>query len=238
MNIYIIIAAIVLFIVFLFILSRIILKKGLKLSLFSGSGGSTVISSERNINIAKVLNNENKPKKSKNKLPSNKNDNEIVLINNALKKTEPNENAANSDKKESINKSVEGNKASPRLKMNSFEDVYEFLGNSGISDIVHYFENNHMVLIDFKNDLKKISSPAELEDYVKSKIISFLNNQYGDLKDKISGLRKNGKDMNNAEFRLLSVPLKIRLLSANFSKKDFDLVIKKIESIKEILKNY
>lgn len=253
-----IIAAIVLFIVFLFILFRIILKKGLKLSLFDSSIGTVEIQAERNVNIGKYSNpgvtykanlntrpkktslgkKKNKKPKNPKKINSKKKDNTAVLINNTLKKVEPKENAVNLSNKESINKSVKGNKDSLGLKVNSFEDIYKFLGNSGTSDIVRYFEANNIELINLRDNEKRISSSAEFEDSIKNKIIDFLNNQYGDLRDKISDLRKSGKDMNDAEFMLLSVPLKIKLLSANFSKKDFDLVIKKIDLIKEILKDY
>ncbi len=268
MNLYVIIVAIVLFIVFLFILFRIMLKKGLKLSLFGDSIDLIPIPLERSINIGKnsnqgvvytdslnkkprkislaknkprkpkLLSNKNEPKRIKRRLPLNKEGNEVVLINNALKKTEPKENPVSLAKNEFTNKSVGENKASLGLKVNSFEDIYKFLGNSGISDIVHYFEINDIELINSRDIERKISSSADFEESIKNKIVDFLSNQYYDLKDKISELRKNGRDMRDAEFILLSVPLKIRLLSANFSKKDFDLVIKKIESIKEILKNY
>lgn len=260
MNIYIIIAAIILFIIILFILFRIIQKKGLKLSLFNDSDGPTGIPSgipsERSMNIGKnsnqgiayknslnakskktssYENRDKKPKKIKKKLPLNKNDDEIV---NALKKIEPKQDSANLAKIQLLNKPISEDKSLLRLKVSNFEDIYRFLGNSEISDIVHYFESNNIGLVNQRDNERKISSSADFENSIKNKIINFLNNQYLDLRDKVSELRKKGKDMNDAEFILLSVPLKIRLFSANFSKKDFDLVIKKIESIKEILKNY
>jgi hypothetical protein len=272
MEIYLIIIAIILLIILLFILYRIIFKKILKQSLFDGVSGLFGIVSQRTINIGQYSNkgavykadsnekpsenflakndkplvdDKKKPKKkSLLKKDNNNNSKNTGLINRVPKKIESPENAVKINKEESIKKTSGENKANAGLKVNSFEDIYKFLENSGnsgslkISEIVRYFEMNNLKLINSMDNGPRFSSPADFEASIKNNIINFLNNQYEDLMYKLSQLRKNGKNVRDAEFILLSIPLKIKLFSVTFSKKDFDLVIKKIESIKVLIKDY
>jgi hypothetical protein len=255
MNLYIFFIIIVLSIIALFILFRIFLKKDLKSTLFNGILFSMVIPSQRNTGLGNYSSpkvtyedsidkgkdkkqNLSSSKKSFFKSPFNKADEEQALIpSKAEGKFEPKEKSTNLVKNESVNKSFIKANVSSEFKINSFETIYNFFGNSGISDIVHYFEVNNIQLINPRDIDKRISSSVDFEEAIKDRIIDFLNNQYEDVKNKISEFRKNGKDLKDAEFILFSVPLKIKIFSSNFTKKDFEVVIKKIESIKQILKN-
>ena len=265
MNLYIFIPAVIVFIIILYILARIILREGLKFNLFNTSSSSIDIKSRKDENIEKssdekdkskdnsnirpikigknisqgnrVLNKKPRKKRRKRKIPRGN-----IILNkkedgkSLTEKTK--KDLVNLGKGEPIKKPTERKTTGPELIVKSFEDVYEILKNSTILDLVRYFEINKLEFVNWEINDTIFDSITSLEDFIKSKIVNYLDNRYWDLMDKTSELRKNGKDMNDAEFMLLSVPLKIKLFSATFKKKDFDIVMKRMQPIKELLEKY
>ncbi|HJX50317.1 MAG TPA: hypothetical protein VJ438_02550 [Candidatus Nanoarchaeia archaeon] len=77
----------------------------------------------------------------------------------------------------------------------------------------------------------KINLNGDLDENIKQEIGNSLKDKYHDLNDKFSELRKSGKDLGVLNFKLMIVPLKIKVFLATYEKKDAEKIIQKIEEI-------
>lgn len=233
MNIYLILSLLVIIGVIIIIL---FIKKKIKFDLFNFKS-NLVVASDNNVNIKDFGKNK---RIYKTKVISSKESNSQKIEEKKTK--EEKEVNDNTDK---LNKTSNEEKFKFKLvdskykiiddKMMSFDEIYKSLGNSDASEIIKFFENNNIDLIKNLFRDKKISSSEELEKLLRSGIIDFLKDQLEDLKFKVSQARKSGRAIGDAEFIIISIPLKIKIFSATFTKKDFDVVIKKLDLVKNLL---
>jgi len=77
----------------------------------------------------------------------------------------------------------------------------------------------------------KINLNGDLDENIKQEIGNSLKDKYHDLNDKFSELRKSGKDLGVLNFKLMIVPLKIKVFLATYEKKDAEKIIQRIEEI-------
>lgn len=77
----------------------------------------------------------------------------------------------------------------------------------------------------------KLTEPKEIENYFKEELESYLNEKYNEIHEKVSELREKGYDMMVWTFKLMSIPLKIKVFVATSDKKDFNTVTHKINEI-------
>lgn len=80
-------------------------------------------------------------------------------------------------------------------------------------------------------DSKKIELSGEIENNLKQKIEDSIKDKYQNLNEKFSELRKAGTDLGVLNFKLMIVPLKIKVFLATYSKKDAENVIVRLKEI-------
>ena len=116
--------------------------------------------------------------------------------------------------------------------------VPEKIGVKGVQDILNivgnkdYFEIYKLVLgLDKEFFTKGFSGSfdkkKEVKDFFKERIFDFLNGEYSELKSQISQLRKKGNEVMYIDYEVLTLPLKKRMLKAEFNLKSF-LKVKEI----------
>jgi hypothetical protein len=79
----------------------------------------------------------------------------------------------------------------------------------------------------------KAESETELEYYLKEEISNFLNDRYNDVHEKVSELRKKGKDLKVITFKIMQIPLKIKTFLATCERKDFERILQRIGEIEK-----
>lgn len=82
--------------------------------------------------------------------------------------------------------------------------------------------------INYKTSL---TEPKEIEEYFKEELESYLNEKYKDIYEKVSELRERGYDMMVWTFKLMAIPLKIKVFISTCDKKDFNRITHKINEI-------
>jgi len=123
------------------------------------------------------------------------------------------------------------------FKIFNLKGISKTLKDEELISILEYLEKrNYQIKKEILN--KEFSSETELYEFLKEDLINFLKNEYTSLKEKISLLRKHGKDVNYEWLKLLMIPSKISIFESNLSRKDFDKVIKIIDSLEDELKKY
>ncbi len=99
------------------------------------------------------------------------------------------------------------------------------INDSSLKEIASMLESAKII------DLKKINTRGEFESNLKQEIKSSLNDKYKDLEERFSEVRKTGLDMGVMNFRLMALPLKIRVFLSTYEKKDIENVLKRIKDI-------
>jgi len=80
-------------------------------------------------------------------------------------------------------------------------------------------------------DLKKVELQGDLESNIRQKIEDSIKDKYQNLNENFSEMRKAGTDMGVLNFKLMMVPLKIKVFLATYNKKDAENVIARIKEI-------
>jgi hypothetical protein len=80
-------------------------------------------------------------------------------------------------------------------------------------------------------NLNKINFNNEFEKNLKQEIAESINSKYDDINNKTSDLRKNGKDTGVLNFKLMMIPLKIKVFLSTYEKKDAENVLRRIQEI-------
>ncbi len=158
------------------------------------------------------------------------------------KKTKEKTNKENQDKQE---KNKKKEKKKPKYYYEKIggititsENVIEIVQDEDLIEIIKGFEDKEFIkkMLE-KNIFKNVKTIGELEDLIKQEFLQLLENKAISLKQKISDLRKQGKDVLMMDLQLMSVPLKIKVLEVNFTKKEFNKTVDMIEKAeKEINK--
>jgi hypothetical protein len=114
--------------------------------------------------------------------------------------------------------------------------IIEFSKDPLLKEIILDFNK---VYPEFSNKVvteRNFSKPEESSEHLKQYLFNFLNDIYQNIKYKISEFQKNGLEVNEIRIKSMSIPLKIKIFKANFSKKDFDLVIRLIDNAEKDIK--
>ena len=106
-------------------------------------------------------------------------------------------------------------------------------------------ENLLSILREFKEkDLIKFqegshgNTSEETEKYLREKILDYLKDKYESTKYQVSLLRRKGIDTKMIDFKLMSVPLKIKIFKSTSSKKDFDTLTGIFERINKDIQSH
>jgi len=115
------------------------------------------------------------------------------------------------------------------------EEIFNALKNKELKDILNYLNKIYPLE---KLSSRKFDSEEELAKFLKERSVDFLHGRHHELKEEMSKLRKEGRDVNDVDLRLMSIPLKIKLFEVSLNKKDFYKVINLIEKVEKELKKY
>ena len=126
----------------------------------------------------------------------------------------------------------------PAIRISNFEELSDKLKNKEIDTVLDYFKTKKYSLLIKRISNRRFKSRKEIINFLKEEIINFLGSSHGELKDRISGLRKKGEDVTDLELRLMVIPLKINVFKASFYRKDFDKVVKLLDKIEKETKEY
>jgi hypothetical protein len=78
---------------------------------------------------------------------------------------------------------------------------------------------------------KKIKLQGDLNNSAKQEIEEAIKEKFQSINEKFSELRKSGKDLGVLNFKLMMIPLKIKVFLATYEKKDAENLIKRMEYI-------
>ena len=76
---------------------------------------------------------------------------------------------------------------------------------------------------------KTFDSESSLGKYLREESVKLFVSEVDSLKGRVSDLRKKGRDVNDLDFQIMPIPLKIKLFAASFDKKDFDVVVQMLD---------
>jgi len=124
------------------------------------------------------------------------------------------------------------------IKITNFEQLLKMVNDKKVAEILQYLKKKDYIFIKKRILNRNFESEKEFNQFLREEVANFLKGWHDDLKGRTSDLRKSGKDIGTMGFKLMSIPLKIRLFEASFYKKDFDKVVTMLEKMQESLENY
>lgn len=77
----------------------------------------------------------------------------------------------------------------------------------------------------------KINWNGDFEANLKQQIGESIKDKYKDINETFSELRRSGKDLGVLNYKLMIIPLKIKIFLSTYEKKDAENIIKRIEEI-------
>jgi hypothetical protein len=80
---------------------------------------------------------------------------------------------------------------------------------------------------------EKIKLIGNLEENIKQEIEESIKERYQNINEKFSEIRKKGNDLGVLNFRLMAIPLKIKVFLSTYEKKDAENVMKRIKDIEK-----
>jgi len=98
-----------------------------------------------------------------------------------------------------------------------------------LKETIEFVKSKNLVKL---NPRIKFENYIEAENYFKEELGNFLNDKYNDIHEKVSEIRKEGKEATVITFKLMMIPLKIKIFLATCEKKDFEKVLNMIEEVK------
>jgi hypothetical protein len=176
-----------------------------------------------------------KNKLNKNIKELNKLEDNIELVNNQKKKNVVNQNS-NKDIQKRDKTVITKSDIKGSIKINNLEDILTYSKNESLVNIIKMLNEQGYLIIKDRLLKKEFDTISELLKYIKEEIHSSLNPEYEDIKQNLSILRKQGKDVNELNFEAMRIPFKIKIFKATFKEKDFNNVFNLIMEIKTEIK--
>jgi hypothetical protein len=105
--------------------------------------------------------------------------------------------------------------------------------NSSIDKIedAHLKESTLFLISNKIINIEKIRPNEDFEKNLKQEIEEKLKEKYKDINTKVSELRRQGKDFGVLNFKLMSIPLKIKIFLATYEIKDAENLLKRMREI-------
>lgn len=117
-----------------------------------------------------------------------------------------------------------------KVSSKNLKKMLSKVGDKDLSKVVRYLQKKS--LVKFNEGNIKLVGKEEVEDYLKEKMHDWLDEEERDLKDKLSEVRKRGKNTIVSNLEIMRLPLKIKLFKATNKKEDLEKVLDLIENIK------
>jgi hypothetical protein len=124
----------------------------------------------------------------------------------------------------------------PKIKISNLSDALEKIQDKNMIEVIQNYKDKSTV--DRKVSNKTFDTRRELIGFLKEVMITPLVNRYEDLKDRISDIRKAGKKAGNLNYKIMQIPLKIKVFNTNFKQKELDMVNNLMNSIEEKIKGF
>lgn len=131
-------------------------------------------------------------------------------------------------KKKQKMKMEKKNNSMKSIKKESIEDKLKNI-QKNLREIFLFFISENII------DSKKIELVGDIESSIKQKIEDSAKDKYQNLNEQFSELRKSGNDLGVLNFKLMMIPLKIKVLLATYDKKDAENLIKRLKEIENEL---
>ncbi|MGY4884314.1 MAG: hypothetical protein ACP5NZ_01920 [Nanobdellota archaeon] len=80
-------------------------------------------------------------------------------------------------------------------------------------------------------NLSKINPTGDIEGNLKQDIKEAVNDQFQEMNENFSELRKSGRDLGVLNFKMMMLPLKIKMFLSTYEKKDLENLLKRIKDI-------
>jgi hypothetical protein len=118
-----------------------------------------------------------------------------------------------------------------KSKTNKEDNLLSKLKDNSLKECLLFLISESMV------DVKKINLNGEIEENVKKDIEEAIKDKYKNIEENFSEIRKEGKDLGVLNFKLMIIPLKIKVFLATYEKKDAENVLKRMKEIEgELIK--
>ncbi len=114
-------------------------------------------------------------------------------------------------------------------KTSSYEDKIK---DARLKEIFLILKSRNLVKVN------KINWNGEIEENIKQEIKESLQDKIKDLNDKFSELRRAGKDLGVLNFKLMILPLKIKIFFSTYDKKDLENLLMRINEIENEIEKY
>lgn len=82
----------------------------------------------------------------------------------------------------------------------------------------------------------KINWKGDFEKNLKQEIEESIKDKYKNINEIFSELRKSGKDLGVLNFKLMIIPLKIKIFLSTYEKKDAENMLKRMQDIEDEIK--
>ena len=112
------------------------------------------------------------------------------------------------------------------------EDYLDKVKNPKLKEMALILESKGIMKV------KKINSETDAEEIIKQEMKDSLQNKIQDLNETFSELRKRGIDLSIFNFKLVILPLKLKVFLATYEKKDLENILKRIDEIDKEIKKY
>ena len=112
------------------------------------------------------------------------------------------------------------------------EDYLDKVKNPKLKEMALILESKGVMKV------KKINSEADAEEIIKQEMKDSLQNKIQDLNETFSELRKRGIDLSIFNFKLVILPLKLKVFLATYEKKDLENILNRIDEIDKEIKKY
>lgn len=122
-----------------------------------------------------------------------------------------------------------------RFEIKQLNEALKIVKNNAIENILNKFSKDFSQELKFQGIFLSID---EILYEIKDRIIGIINEDYKEIKNRITYLRKRGEKVNTIDYNLLRVPLKIKILRTEFNMNNYDDVIKIINETKSFLEEY
>ena len=112
------------------------------------------------------------------------------------------------------------------IKKISFEDKIKGV-SPNIKQILLFLISENVI------NQNKVRLIGDLENNIKQEIEESIKEKYENLNEKFSELRKSGKDLGVLNFKLVMIPLKIKVFLSTYEKKDIENILRRMQEIEK-----
>jgi hypothetical protein len=122
-------------------------------------------------------------------------------------------------------------KTSPQVKKEKGPEPINWINKieyEELKETLNFVKSNNLIKLNPKINFE---NTQEAEDYFREELGNFLNEKYNNIHEKVSEIRKEGKEATVITFKLMMIPLKIKMFLATCGKKDFEKVLNIISEI-------